>query len=347
MHTLSITDVQSLARHVVLDANEPLMMWGPAGVGKSESIAQLAKTYYAELCTILLSQYDSVDLRGFPAPDNHSNHTIWYPPSTLPFIGNAKFPTDRPIILFLDEINAASQSVAAIAYQLINDRRIGEHVLMDNVRIIAAGNRECDRGVTNRMPAPLANRMTHVEVVVDPKAWATWAQGNNIPPVGIAFLQWRNNLLSTFDPKLPQKVFATPRTWTKAFKYYLSNMPEHIKQAAMAGSVGDGPVAEFYGFVKIWQNLTPLSDIEADPDGVPVPSTKDLSISYALTVAISGAMTPANVDAFVKFLKRMPSDEYVILALQLAIRRDESLLNTDAFITVSKLHKTYFNGGRS
>lgn len=346
MHTLSITDTQDLVRHVVLENKEPLMMWGPAGVGKSESIAQLANNYHAELCTILLSQYDSVDLRGFPAPDSHSNHTIWYPPATLPFVGNAKFPDDRPIILFLDEINAASTAVAAIAYQLINDRRVGEHVLKDNVHIIAAGNRECDRGVTNRMPAPLANRMVHVEVVVDPKSWAHWAQDNNIPPVGIAFLQWRHNLLSTFDPKTPQKVFATPRTWTKAFKFYTAQMPEKLKMAAMAGSVGDGPVAEFYGFVKIWQNLTPLSEIEANPETAPVPNSKDLSIAYALSIAISGAMNVSNVDKYIKYMERMPSEEYLVLAFQLATQRDKDLFTAPAFVTMADKLTIISSGAR-
>jgi hypothetical protein len=188
------------------------------------------------LCDIRLSQYDSVDLRGIPVP--HAGMTVWHAPITLPFKGNAAFSEDDvPIFLFLDEINSAAPSVAAVAYQLINDRSVGEHRLMDNVRVVAAGNREQDRGVTNRMPTPLANRFTHVEVDVDVNAWCWWAQEEGLPAEGIAFMQFRKNLLSTFDPAKPDKAFATPRSWEKALLYYADkSMPEHIKQAAMSGA---------------------------------------------------------------------------------------------------------------
>jgi hypothetical protein len=68
------------------------------------------------------------------------------------------------IILFLDEMNSAAPSVQSAAYQLVLNRKVGTYSLPDNVVIVAAGNREGDKGVTYRMPAPLANRFIHVEM---------------------------------------------------------------------------------------------------------------------------------------------------------------------------------------
>ena len=54
---------------------------------------------------------------------------------------------------------SAPPSVSAAAYQLILDRKLGEYEVPTGWAIIAAGNRQGDRGVTYSMPAPLANRV--------------------------------------------------------------------------------------------------------------------------------------------------------------------------------------------
>ena len=41
--------------------------------------------------------------------------------------------------------------------------------------IVAAGNREADKGVTYRMPAPLANRFIHLELAVNFDDWFQWS----------------------------------------------------------------------------------------------------------------------------------------------------------------------------
>ncbi len=39
----------------------------------------------------------------------------------------------------LDELTSAERDVFGVAYQFINERRVGEHILMPNVRIVARG----------------------------------------------------------------------------------------------------------------------------------------------------------------------------------------------------------------
>ena len=65
-------------------------------------------------------------------------------------MGTSIFLPDGSIkegILFLDELNTAAPMVQASAYQLILDRKIGEYTLPDGWAIVAAGNRESDKGV--------------------------------------------------------------------------------------------------------------------------------------------------------------------------------------------------------
>lgn len=337
MLKINISKVKALAQFCAMDNREALMIWGQPGGGKSEAIQQLAVDNNAELVDIRLSQYDSVDLRGIPVPMDNGL-TVWHAPETLPFIGNAAFADDRPIILFLDEINSAAPSVAAVAYQLINDRRVGEHRLKDNVRVIAAGNRESDRGVTNRMPTPLANRFTHVEVEVDAETWIDWALDNGIHPLFVAFFKFRPALITTFDPASPEKAFATPRTWAKAAKYYTADVPEEVKQAAIIGAVGNGPGHEFLGFTKIWQNMPDLDNIIKNPLTAALPD--GVGMSYAVAVGLSGKMSLKNAEAVHQYLDRL-SPEYVVCAWTMAVRRDKALCTTDTF--VGKYAKKYIN----
>lgn len=341
MQTVNMTQFKQIVRHVAGDHRMPVMCWGQPGVGKSEGMHQIAAESDGLLVDIRLSQYDSVDLRGIPVPDNEEELTIWHAPATLPFKGNDRFAQHTGTIwLFLDEINSAAPAVAAVAYQLINDRRVGEHELMDNVRVVAAGNRESDRGVTNRMPTPLANRFIHVEMGISVTEVSQHFTKLGLPAVLVAFLNFRDPLVSTFDASKPDKAFATPRTWEKVGRILADTaMPDSIKNIAIMGAVGNGPGGEFLGFLKVWQSVTPLKDIIADPHGAKVPS--ELSMKYATAMNISGALDakePAKLAALHTYLKRM-DEEHVILAWKMAIHRDEELLATAEFLDLAKTYR--------
>ena len=70
--------------------------------------------------------------------------------------------------------------------------------------IVAAGNREADKGVTYRMPAPLANRFVHLELKVDFDDWFSWAVKNSIPEDVVGYLTFAKKDLYDFDPKSPK-----------------------------------------------------------------------------------------------------------------------------------------------
>ena len=149
--------------------NRPLFLWGPPGIGKSEIIHQIGSEIDAHVIDIRLSLWEPTDIKGIPYFDSNSNKMVWAPPTELPDeVMAAKY---KKIILFLDEMNSAAPAVQAAAYQLVLNRRVGTYKLPDNVLIVAAGNREADKGVTYRMPAPLSNRFLHLEMRVDFDDW--------------------------------------------------------------------------------------------------------------------------------------------------------------------------------
>ena len=212
----------------------PLMIWGPPGIGKSDLVRQAAAATGRQLIDLRLSQLEPTDLRGIPL--HVDGRVRWAPPEELP-----DAERDNPKgILFLDEINAAPPPVAAAAYQLILDRRLGHYRLPDDWLIIAAGNRLGDRGITYAMPAPLANRFMHAELVADATAWIAWASRNAIDERLIDFIASEPQWLSRFDPDSEQTVFPSPRSWVFAHRILTRRADLGAETLAqVAGCVGE------------------------------------------------------------------------------------------------------------
>jgi len=174
-------------------------------------------------------------------------------------------------ILFLDEITSATPAVSAAAYQLILDRCLGDYVVPDGWVIIAAGNRQGDRGVTYSMPTPLANRFTHYNFDVNLDDWVLWAHKYSIDERVIAFLRFRPELLFDFDPALDPVAFPTPRSWEFAHRALKKFDDKGVILAnALQACVGEAAGIEVNAFI---QNLDNLPDIDAIVEGsdVPVP----------------------------------------------------------------------------
>ena len=219
----------------------PLFIWGPPGIGKSDIIQQIKdEMEKCHLIDIRLSLWEPTDIKGMPYYAANDNIMKWAPPAELPDAKMAK--KYKTIILFLDEMNSAAPAVQAAAYQLILNRRVGTYTLPDNVLIVAAGNREADKGVTYRMPAPLANRFVHLEMKVDFDDWFQWAVTNDIHPDVAGYLQFAKKDLYDFDPKSPSRSFATPRSWSFVSELLEDDDDENTTTDLVSGAVGEGLV---------------------------------------------------------------------------------------------------------
>ena len=258
----------------------PVMLWGPPGVGKSQMVAQVAARHEAPVIDIRLSQMEPTDLRGIPF--RVGEVVEWAIPAMLPDAGRH----GPEGILFLDEITSAAPTVSAAAYQLILDRRLGAYEVPPGWAIIAAGNRQGDRGVTYSMPAPLANRFSHFEVETHLDDWVAWAYANDIDERVIAFLRFRPGLLFDFDPTHNPVAFPSPRSWEFAHRA-LQKFGDHpeVLLGALQACVGPAAGIELKAFI---DNLDNLPDIDAILSGNPGKVPKEIDLQYAVASALVG-----------------------------------------------------------
>ena len=189
-----------------IQTRRPTFLWGPPGIGKSDIVKQIGIDAGREVVDVRLALWEPTDIKGIPYYNADQGKMVWAPPAELPT------DPDSKAIIFLDELNSAPPAVQAAAYQLILNRRVGTYELPKGVDVVAAGNREGDRGVTYRMPAPLANRFIHLEMKIDFDDFQEWAVMNNVHPEVVGYVGFAKQDLYDFDPKSPSKAFATPRS---------------------------------------------------------------------------------------------------------------------------------------
>ena len=260
----------------------PLFLWGPPGIGKSELVEGIANDLGGLMIDLRLGQMEPTDIRGIPFYNKDIGKMDWAPPVELPDEEMAK---DYPIVvLFLDELNSAAPSVQSAAYQLILNRRIGKYKLPDNVVMVAAGNRESDKGVTYRMPTPLANRFIHQEMKVDFPSWLEWAVNNRIHKDVVGYLSFAKQDLYDFDAKSASRAFATPRSWTFVSELLAEGDDDDTTMNLIAGTVGEGLAVKFMAHKKVAGKMPNPADILSGK--VKDLQVKEVSAMYSLVISM-------------------------------------------------------------
>ncbi len=292
----------------------PVMLWGPPGVGKSDLVRQAGLRHDVPVVDLRLSQMEPSDLRGIPF---RSGDTVeWAIPGMLPDAerhGPAGF-------LFLDELTSAVPSVSAAAYQLILDRRLGDYQVPAGWAIVAAGNRQGDRGISYTMPSPLANRFSHYEIAVNVEDWATWAYRRGIDDRVIGFLRFRPDRLFQFDPAQNPRAFPTPRSWEFVHRA-LSKYDDlaAVLGPAIEGCVGQGAAVEFQAFLV---SREALPDVDRILAGESPPAPADIDLQYALACALisratrsmdSGEADPGHCGRVLAYAAKLPQREIAVM----------------------------------
>jgi hypothetical protein len=350
---LTITSVQ--ARKALLKAfkvKRPVFIWGPPGIGKSETVDDVTTELSGLMIDLRMAQMEPTDIRGIPFFNKDLGKMDWAPPIELP---DEELASKYPIVvLFLDEMNSAPPAVQAAGYQLILNRRIGKYRLPDNVVIVAAGNRDSDKGVTYRMPLPLANRFLHLEMRADFSAWQQWAVNKGIHKDVVGYLSFAKQDLYEFDSKSSSRAFPTPRSW--CFVSDLLNDPDDSDIDTMfnliAGSVGEGLAVKFAAHRKIAGKMPEPTDILSGK--VKDLNVKEISAMYSLTISmcyeLKDAVVNKKVDSkqfhvmaqhFFDYMMKNFETELVVMGAKIALKTYKLPIEPSQLSNFDEFHKKY------
>lgn len=324
----------------MIEQRRPVFIWGAPGIGKSQLIAQVAAANGMEMRDVRLGLCDPTDIKGFPVPDIAAQAMRWLPPNFLPPMmiektvttGKGKaaktttelVPNDTRGILFLDEMNQAPPMTQTASYSLVLDRRIGDYVLPEGWVVMAAGNREGDRGNVQRQPTPLSLRFTHLDLDVSPPEWAEWAMNAKVHYKTVAFLRLRPELLHNFDAS--KRSSPNPRGWVAASQY--TDLPPADRLALITGTVGETATTEYLAFLDVYGQVPSIDEVRMNPDKTPIP--EKLNARFAISSALSAHATSQNFDAFMQYMGRFDT-EWLVSFVRDAMVRNPDVSKTKAF----------------
>jgi midasin (ATPase involved in ribosome maturation) len=192
----------------VTSARFPVLMRGRHGIGKSQVVYQLAKTFNLPVVERRASQMTEGDLVGLPSIN--ANATAWNPPNWF------KYACQNACVLFFDEVDRATTEVRQGLFELTDSRKLNGFKLHEDVLIFAAingGEHGANYQVSDMDPAEL-DRYTVFDLEPTVEDWLTWAK-ERVNSVVWDFINQNRNHLEHNDDTEPNKVYPSRRSWDR------------------------------------------------------------------------------------------------------------------------------------
>ena len=198
----------------ILDARLPVLLRGRHGVGKSQVVYQIAESRGLPVVERRASQMTEGDLLGLPdtadTSINGRKATTWNAPDWL------VTACEQPVVLFLDEVDRATQEVRQGLFELTDSRKInGWHLHADTLIVAAVngGEHGAQYQVGEMDPAEL-DRWTVFDVEPSTEDWLKWAS-DNVDGVLWDFINQNRAHLEHVADYEPNKVYPSRRSWKR------------------------------------------------------------------------------------------------------------------------------------
>ena len=198
--------------HHVTNVRKPVLLRGRHGIGKSTVVYQYAAQQNMEVVERRASQMTEGDLVGLPSIEDNS--TAFNPPDWF------KAACDRPVVLFLDEVDRATLEVRQGIFELTDSRKLNGHTLHPDTLVFAAvngGEHGAQYQVGEMDPAEL-DRWTVFDIEPSVEDWLSWAKESQVSDEIWNFINQNRNHLEHTDDFEPNKVYPSRRSWERLDK---------------------------------------------------------------------------------------------------------------------------------
>jgi len=299
---------------------------GDPGIGKTAIVEQAAEELDIECRTVILAQYDSGELGGMPYLDE-DNGKKQYSRARPDWL-----PTEGKGLLFLDEISQAPMANLNIAAQLVNEHRVGEHILGEGWTVVVANNRMSNRAGTNQIPTHLRDRLMPIEVdatLDDAINYFNTVQAN---PKLTSFLRVFPQRLAEFD--VARDACPSPRSWMRVNTLLGMQESGAMNNTALnhciASTVGAGACNDFVTHLELHEKMIDPADVITNPEGADLP--EDVNVSYILCAALASRANESNIGKILAYSNRLKHQDQVAFLVKDALMRtgakDSPLLKT-------------------
>ena len=281
---------------IPVEKQRPVFLYGPPGIGKTAVMEQIANELNIGLVSYSMTHHTRQSAIGLPfiakkTFDEKEYSVSEYTMSEiLASVYNYIEETGKKEgILFLDEINCVSETLAPSMLRFLQYKTFGSHEVPKGWIVVTAGNPpEYNKSVREYDIATL-DRIKKIDVEASYDVWKEYAVNNNVHPAILAFLDIKKNCFYSIENTPAGKRFVTARGWEdlsrimclyekKNLEIDASLIEQYIQSPAIA--------QDFSNYYSAFRKLKDIFDTEkilnGGFDNTLIEETKSLEISEKL-----------------------------------------------------------------
>lgn len=198
----------------------PMLILGAPGIGKTQIMEQAARECGVALVSYTITHHTRQSAIGLPfiSEKEYGGKKYSATEYTMSEIVASIYEKMNETgleegILFIDEINCVSETLAPAMLQFLQNKTFGNHEIPQGWVIAAAGNPPEYNKSVREFDIVTLDRVKKIQAEPDYQAWREYACRENFHPAILSYLELRNSCFYQMETTIDGVEFATPRGW--------------------------------------------------------------------------------------------------------------------------------------
>ncbi len=203
-----------------LHKQRPVFLMGPPGVGKTAIMEQVAGELGVGMLSYSMTHHTRQSALGLPyiQHKNYGGKEYAVSEYTMSEIIASIYDLMEETgikegILFLDEINCVSETLAPIMLQFLQYKVFGRHRVPDGWVVVTAGNPPEYNNSVREFDVVTWDRLKRIDVEPDFDVWKEYAYKTGVHPSVLTYLEIRKADFYKIESTIDGKRFVTARGW--------------------------------------------------------------------------------------------------------------------------------------
>ena len=230
---------------IPVEKQRPVFLMGPPGIGKTAIMEQIASELGVGLVSYSMTHHTRQSAIGLPfiSEKTYSGKNVHVTEYTMSEIVAAIYNKIEDTglsegLLFIDEINCVSETLAPTMLQFLQGKAFGNHKIPEGWIIVAAGNPSEYNKSVREFDMVTLDRVRKIDVDADFNIWKEYAVNHHINRAIINYLELRPNNFYKVEADIDGMQFVTARGWED-----LSNLYDAYQDIGI--KVDEDIIAEF------------------------------------------------------------------------------------------------------